>query len=199
MKKIELSYNPYFQETGLKIDGKKYENPTSRIGGFVLGKPIESWLDRKVISYQKWDGILPEMMEYLNDDELEIIFSGTKDDFNRLKGRLPKQHGAVRERGFETGQYTLAFRENRKSEEIKKNTQSFIENRKRFVLTQKNMMDMEYISRELQELNPCTSDGLRDIVQRLLETIDEIIRGCTDEKYTELWKNARREFLRICS
>lgn len=199
MKTVELSYNPYFQETRMKIDGKKYENQTSRIGEFLVGKPMDNWLEWKVVSYQKWDGILPELMEYLNDDELEIIFSGIKDDFTRFKSQLQKQHGTIREKGFETGQYTVAFCESRKPEEIKKNLQSFIENRKRFALTQKNMMDMEYLFKDLEELNPCTVSGLRDIVQRLLAVIDEILCGCTNEQYGELWKNARREFLQICS
>ena len=199
MKRVELSYNPYFQETELKIDGKRYENHTSRIGEFLLGKPMDSWLEWKVISYQKWSGILPELMEYLNDDELEIVFSGAKDDFARFESQLPKQYGTIRERGFETGQYTIAFRESRRPEEVKKNIQDFIENRKKFVLTQKDMMDMEYLSKELEKLTPCAVDSLRGIVQRLLDVIDEIIRGCTDEKYKELWKIARREFLRICS
>ncbi len=199
MKTVELSYNPYFQETGLRIDGEKYENPGSRIGEFVLGKSIDNWLDRKVVSYQRWDGLLPELMDYLNDDELEIIFLGTGDDFGRVKDQLSKQHGKIREKGFEPDRYTLAFRERRKPEEIKDHVQSFIENRRRFVPTQKCMMDMEYLSGELLNLNPCTVDRLRDIVQRLLGVVDEIICGCTDEKYAELWKNARREFLRICS
>lgn len=199
MKTVELSYNPYFQETGLKIDGEKYENPDSRIGEFVLGKSIDNWLDRKVVSYQRWDGFLPELMEYLNDDELEIIFSGTKDDFGRVKDRLSEQHGTIQEKGFEPEKYKLAFRERRKPEKIKDNIQSFIENRKRFVPTQKCMMDMEYLAGELMDMNLCTVDRLRGIVQRLLGVVDEIIRSCTDEKYAELWKNARRELLRICS
>ncbi len=199
MKTVELTYNPYFGETGLKIDGKKYENEASRIGEFVLGKPMDEWLDWKVVSYRRWDGILPEMMEYLNDDELEIIFSGTRDDFDRVKDQLPKQDGMVREKGFDPGKYTLLFRESRKPEEIKKNVHNFIENRIRFVPMQKNMMELEYICRELQEAERCTVDSLRGIARRLSEVIDEIIRGCTDEKYMESWKNARREFIRIFS
>lgn len=198
MKKVELSYNPYFQETGLKINGEKYGNHASRIGEFVLGNPIDEWLDWKVVSYRKWDGILPELMEYLNDDELEIVFSGTRDDFERVKSQLPKQHGALREKGFETEKYTLAFCESREPEEIKNNVQRFIENRIRFVPLQKNMMDLEYLRRELKEVNPCTVDSIRDIMQRLSEVVDEILLSCTDEKYMKLWKNARREYQRIC-
>lgn len=199
MKTVEISYNPYFQETGLKIDGEKYENLSSRIGEFVLGKPIDSWLDRRVVSYQRWDGILPELMEYLNDDELEIVFSGSEDDFDRVKERLSKQHGTIREKGFEPEKYTLAFRGKGKPGEIKKNIQGFIANRKHFIPTQKCMMDMEYLAGELLDMNPCTVNSLSGIVQRLLGVVDEIICGCTDEKYTELWENARRELLRICS
>lgn len=199
MKTVELSYNPYFQETGLKIDGKKYDNPGSRIGEFVLGKAMDNWLDKKVASYQRWDGFLPELMEYLNDDELEIIFAGDRDDFDRVKDGLSKQHGTIREKGFEPERYTLAFCGKRKPEEIRNNIQRFMDNRKRFVPTQKCMMDMDYLAEELIDLNPCTVERLRDIVQRLFGVVDEIICGCTDEKYAELWKNARRELLRICS
>ena len=199
MKTVELSYNPYFGETGLKIDGKKYENETSRIGEFLLGKPMDWWLDRKVVSYRRWDGILPELMEYLNDDDLKIIFSGTGDDFDKVKKQLPNQHGIIREKGFEPEKYTLVFHERRKPEEIRKNVQYFIENRIQLVPTQKDMLDMEYIYRELQGVNHCTIDSLRDIIQSLSEVIDKIICGCTDEKYAKSWKNARREFARIFS
>ncbi len=199
MKTVEIFYNPYFAEAGLKINGKKYENEASRIGEFVLGKPMDVWLERKVVSYRRWDGILPEMMEYLNDDELEIIFSGTRDDFDRVKDQLTKQHGTVREKGFEPGKYTLLFHESRKPEEIKKMVQKFVDNRIRFVPMQKDMMEMEYICRELQEMKECTADGVGDIARRLSEVIDEIICGCTDEKYVESWENARREFIRIFS
>ena len=97
MKKIDIIYNPYTEKAGLTIDGNWHYGGDGRLNEFFVGKSIEQWLPRRIVSYQRWDGILPELMEYLNDDELQIRFCGTESDYRRVEKELKKQERTAEE------------------------------------------------------------------------------------------------------
>ncbi len=111
MKNILIRYNPFSQKTALLIDGAPQSAEGGRFQEFVLKNPIDRWLIQGVRSYQRWDGFLPELMEMLNEDNLEIQFEGTRDDGIRFRHALLQQHRAAEDRGFDPELYALTVQE----------------------------------------------------------------------------------------
>lgn len=111
MKNILIRYNPFSQKTALLIDGMAQVAEGGRFQGYVLNHPMDRWLSPGVNSYQRWDGFLPELMETLNEDELEIQFEGTRQDGLRFRQELQWQHRAVEDRGYDAEVYVLKIQE----------------------------------------------------------------------------------------
>lgn len=107
MKKIDIRYNPFMQETAIAVDGEKMTATEDRFPSCIFRKPMDSWLPARTDSYKRWDGFLPELMEYLNEDVLEICFEGTVEDYQCFLAELPQQHRRVEDKGFDASQYKL--------------------------------------------------------------------------------------------
>lgn len=107
MKNILIRYNPFSQKTALLIDGAAQAAGGGRFQEYVLKNTLDLWLVPGVRSYQRWDGFLPELMEMLNEDKLEIRFEGTRDDGIRFRNELLRQHRMVEDRGFDPELYAL--------------------------------------------------------------------------------------------
>ena len=204
MKKIDMIYNPYTEKAGLTIDGSWHYGGDGRPKDSLVGKSIEKWLPRRTVSYQRWDGILPELMEYLNDDELLIRFCGTEPDYRRVEKELKKQERTVKENGFDAGLYRLSFREQWQPEKISRLVLQFIDNRIPFVPVQKEMMELQYLSNQLKDAGKdgMTAERLRGVRKQLLDITEEIVLACEKKEYShyrQTWENARREAEQIFS
>lgn len=93
MKKIEISYNPYKMKTRMKIDGVDVcqSNRYSKIKEFIEnGTPLQTWIEP--VPYLDWRGFVNEISDTENNDEVRIIFSGRKIDFNDLQYAIEEQN-----------------------------------------------------------------------------------------------------------
>ena len=93
MKKIEISYNPYKMKTRMKIDGVDVcqSNRYSKIKEFIEnGTPLQTWIEP--VPYLDWRGFVNEISDPENNDEVKIIFSGRKIDFNDLQYAIEEQN-----------------------------------------------------------------------------------------------------------
>jgi len=197
MKKIELYYNPFLEQAKLKIDGESYEPQGGRLGEFLIGKPMESWLEKRVISYQRWDGILPELIEFLNDDELQIQFYGIESDYDHFSEYIKRQNRDIELKGFESDLYTLEWIEKWNPKPVYQNLQMFLQNRIGFAPTQKTMLSLEYVQANLNSSEAADVPNLRMIREELEQIVNEILRQCNDGKLKNTWENARRELVQI--
>ena len=99
MKKIEISYNPYKMKTKMKIDGVDVcqSSDYSDIKKFIeQGTPLQTWIEP--ITYLGWDGFVNEISDPENNDEVGIIFSGRKIDFQDLQRAIEEQNAKRSER-----------------------------------------------------------------------------------------------------
>lgn len=199
MKQIELYYNPFLEQARMKIDGESYEPQDGRLGEFLIGKPIESWLEKRVISYQRWDGILPELIEFLNDDELQIQFYGSESDYDHFSEYIKRQHRDIELKGFESDLYTLEWIEKWDPKPVYQNLRIFLQNRIGFAPTQKTMVLLEYVQEELNSLEETDVPKMRAIREELERIVKDILTQCNDGKLEKTWKNARRELAQIFS
>ena len=86
MKRFEIFYNPYEQETRILVDNHdiKEESAYSRLRKIVeKGTPLQSWIDP--IPHKGWEGFINEMVSNDCYDEVEISFHGRKIDYEDLQ------------------------------------------------------------------------------------------------------------------
>ncbi|MBT9778596.1 hypothetical protein GPL15_19035 [Clostridium sp. MCC353] len=212
MRKVDIYYNPYLYRTTLLIDGSVLNQEENRLCEFMEGKPLEAWLDYQVVSYQLWEGGILELMKELNDDELDITFWGLLTDYEHFAEAAKRQQDAVREYGYNPSECNMEYRPRFNPESVKKNVQTFLNDRNTAVVgRQKNMLDMEFLSRDLEEAKTVTVEFMRDVRERLSGILKEILdyhererdAMISDEavlkqdKIIDYWKKAVRELDKI--
>ncbi len=105
MKRIEITVSPFRREgqlTRLVIDGMNVESNENRLTAFVVRKNFYEWLYPYSRGFQKWQGILPELVRELNDDTFVITFHGRERDFQTLREVMAAQQESLARRGMET-------------------------------------------------------------------------------------------------
>lgn len=86
MKRFEIFYNPYEQETRILVNNHdiKEEPAYSRLRKIIeKGTPLQSWIDP--IPHKSWEGFINEMVSSDCYDEVEIIFHGREIDYEDLQ------------------------------------------------------------------------------------------------------------------
>ncbi|MEE0282959.1 MAG: dynamin family protein [Lachnospiraceae bacterium] len=95
MKNIEIHYNPYKMITTMHIEGIDVcqSRDYSNIRRFIeQGTPLQTWIEP--IPYLGWNGFVDEISDPENNDEVRIIFSGRKIDFQDLQHAIEEQNAS---------------------------------------------------------------------------------------------------------
>ena len=93
MKTIEISYNPYKMITKMLINqvdvcrNQSYEKFKDFIENEI---PLQTWIEP--IEYRDWAGFVNEISDPETNDEVKVIFSGRKIDFDDLKRAIADQN-----------------------------------------------------------------------------------------------------------
>ena len=85
MTNIKVSYNPFTKET--KVYNEKHEIAAAenKLHTFLNTNGFYDCLVPFRTKYVIWEGLLPELFNEANDDELRITFEGRESDFAVLK------------------------------------------------------------------------------------------------------------------
>lgn len=93
MKTIEISYNPYKMVMKMLINqvdvcrNQSYEKFKDFIENEI---PLQTWIEP--IEYRDWAGFVNEISDPETNDEVKVIFSGRKIDFDDLKRAIADQN-----------------------------------------------------------------------------------------------------------
>lgn len=93
MKTVEISYNPYKMITKMLIDGIDVCTRDSYVQfkDFIENAiPLQTWIEP--VGYLDWKGFVNEVSDPDYNDEVKIIFSGRKIDFEDLKRSIADQN-----------------------------------------------------------------------------------------------------------
>lgn len=99
MRSIELSYNPYTTRTVMMVDKTDVRDDHSydQFREFLdNGTPLQTWIEP--IEYLQWPGFVNGVADPEVNDEIKIIFSGRKIDFDDLCRSINKQNNQRSER-----------------------------------------------------------------------------------------------------
>lgn len=203
MREVQIQYNPYLKYTRLVVDDVEHHGSAKRIDDYIVGKPISEWLAAYSESYYQWNGILPELMEELNDDELEITFYGFREHYEQIEKAIMSQISAVEELGFESTHWSLNYKEAYSTNKLQDALSAFIS---RYIIEtpdQQSLLIFEEAENKINQMEQTTVDGLVDIAHMLNKAIIAAIsyyQGQQLRNYSmriNYWKNAEKKLAHI--
>lgn len=198
MRKVELSYNPYDQKSFLWVDGEAYAYKGSRVSEFVTGRPMEQWISDYSVSYKHWEGFLPELIEELNDDELNLVFWGIKEDYEIFSAGIKQTYEDVRNRGFEPGHCCLSWKSKYAPEDMLCLFRRFGREKLGMLTTQMEIIRMESLCDRMMQADSMEIEELQKISRSLAEILRDAADASQTEKLQNYWNGAARQFARLC-
>lgn len=198
MHEVHIYYNPYSESTRLVVDGAERRSSAGRVDDYIIGKPISNWLAAYSESYYHWSGILPELMENLNDDELDLTFHGSREHCKMLEEALQTQRTCVEELGFEFGHWKLVHREDYSACDFTKSLSKFVKRFKPNAPDQESLMLFDRVELELGQAEAPTVEELTAMADRLRTAVTaarKYYAGNQLRNYSmriNFWKNAEK-------
>ncbi len=203
MRKVQIHYNPYVKYTRLIVDNIEHRGSAKRVDDYIIGKPISIWLAAYSESYYRWDGILPELMEELNDEELEIEFHGFYEHYLELEQAILTQISTVEELGFESNHWSLSHKDAYSPRDIKDALSEFISRFKLEIPDQQSLLIFEQAEKKTSEMVIPTVEELVDIsnmLHKALATTIEYYKVQQFRNYSlriNYWKDADKRLSHI--
>lgn len=201
MRTVNIYFNPYLERTRLIIDGTEHGHEGRRMDEFIVGQPMENWLAPYVVSYHRWDGVLAELMDELNDDELHLYFYSLPGYFDRVKQALRLQAEHMEGRGYSSGLWKCEYVEYYLPQKVKQEVRQFIYQKKYFAPDQFSMELLEYCRQELERHEEVTVEQLQEIYKELKKAVVMAIKFCREQEHNadmeRLWEKAGKELERV--
>lgn len=203
MRKVQIHYNPYLKSTRLIVDNVEHHDSGKRMDDYIIGKPISEWLTAYSESYYRWNGILPELMEELNDDELEIVFYGFHEHYEQIENAFKTQTLMLEELGFESTYWSLNYKNAYSIDGVKNALSTYIS---RYILDtpdQQSLMLFEQAENRINQAEYSTVEGLVEIADILHKASSAAISYYQSQQMRNYsmrinsWKNAEKKLCHI--
>lgn len=194
---VEIYFNPYTENTRLFIDGSELLQGESRLHEFIVGQTLDKWLSPYTFSYQKWNGILLELVEYLNDDELKFYFFGSSKHLRQFAYEVEKQRPLLEEEGYSSELCQLYCAECFAAENIHEPLIRFVRNTGSCAHSQEAISLFECVEKDLG--TPNSTEQMREIFRLLQKAIQSEKNFCQRQESpsVRVWENAESELIGI--
>ena len=198
MRNVEIYYNPYFESTRLIIDGEEQIGGETHLKAFIIGQPLEKWLSPYVFSYQRWNGLLPELMEYLNDDGLHVTLFTLPEYFSKFEEEFNKQTSLIEEKGYSSDLWRALCEEAYLPEDVRNKFLEFVTAKKRFA----PQLSISYFRAAEEDLNDNKMSSSVEQLRKIYKCIQEAVQYAKEDyinhnRNAQFWENSERELLRI--
>lgn len=100
MTSIRIVYDPFRNKTRIACDGREITSLDNKINSYVLSEGFYNVLLPFRKRYSVWNGLLPELINEVNDDELSITFEGRQEDFEKLEKAFEECRDMVENIGY---------------------------------------------------------------------------------------------------
>lgn len=101
MTNVRLVYNPYSKKVQIYNERKEITAAENKIYTFLNSNGFDRCLMPFRKRYTIWEGLLLELLEEFNDEELSITFEGRKADYQRLEDSFMQLKPAVENAGYQ--------------------------------------------------------------------------------------------------
>lgn len=200
MRIVKIIYNPYSECTRLLIDDIERKGNDNRFEAAIVGKPMKSWVSPYFESYRRWEGILPELMDELNDDELDIYFYGISGQFDFLKNELQKQALLVEEKGYSSSAWSIQMKQRYRPERVQESVLRFVQGKKVYAPDQHSLIAFECIEESMKDNHSMGIRELADIRREILRAVRIAADYCRNKRpernmdvKVRFWENAVKE------
>jgi hypothetical protein len=126
MRKVLVTYNPFFYHCRIRIGDAACDPETNRFAAYVARRPMAEWLPRRRDGYSVWRGFFAELAREANDIALEIAFYGAAADFERFAEAFADQRDAVGAAGYASTQWTVSHTDTYEPEQVKTSLDTFL-------------------------------------------------------------------------
>lgn len=196
MLSVNLSYNPYLQTARLYVNDQLWKKGGDRLGSFVVDHPMEMWLAPYVRGYLRWNGFLPELMSELNDDEIDLNFAGTTEDYTYLQNELRTQCELVEHSGYSSSQWKLKHTAFFLPETLAPVMEKYLDAVAPQAPSQNSSILFKLILESFRDVQKYTVENLRKNYNDICMVLDDVIKYCElrDPKKIRKWKKMREDF-----
>lgn len=175
MTTIRINYNPFNEKIQVRVDDRTLDKKQNRIMSFADSLGFAAWLMPYHHKYQVWEGLLQELMEEVNDDELDIVFEGRQSDFDRLETAFTESKEDVVMVGYRNN-WKLFHLTNYERENIIQELLNSIN----------NLSDYAVGEKDIQLLTRIKDDLEQDIPSQEMDRIYKKICGFIERRRMEL-------------
>lgn len=204
MRNVEIYFNPYSESTRLIIDGEERIGGETRLEEFIVGQPLDKWLSPYVFSYQRWNGLLPELMEDLNDDDLNLTFFTLPEYVSKLSEEFDKQTSLIEEKGYSSDLWRCLCEEAFLPEDIRSAFLKFVMEKRRFAPDQWSLSLFDRVEDALNDKKMSDSvEQLRGIYKDIQEAVQNSKQVCMRAHHgrrlgnINFWERAEQDLLSI--
>lgn len=155
MTNIRLVYNPFTKEIHIYNERREITASENKIYTFLNSNSFYDCLLPLNKRYVIWEGLLPELLEEVNDEELHIVFEGRKADYQLLEEAFQQLKPAIENAGYEN-KWQLTYVRNFEAVDI---VEQYVK-----------------VARSLRELCEC---------RRELNEVDNLIAGIREDNLSE--------------
>lgn len=192
MRTVEIYFNPYAESTRFLVDGKeRKKNDGNRVDEFIVGQSIKKWLTPYVYSYQKWSGLLPELMQELNDDQLKMTFYAPPQYFYELDEEFNKQTSLIEEKGYSADFWVCDCEEFFLPEKVSKIFFQFATTYRRQAPDQYSLSLFSEIANSLNDGKKYSIDDLKKVYGSLKEAVKSAKDYCINNQRVVKRKNLK--------
>lgn len=192
-RKVCIVYNPYSRKASLTLDGQAAAPEDGRFEDRIVGRPMADWLESQSVSYRRWRGLLPELMERLNDDALEIAFCGAQADFFRVRDALEAQRAAALEAGYADDGWTIGFADDGYGVELMRaRLRNLRDNMVVNAPTQELLLELRALDGRLDGETELDFAQMRELMEAYLRVMRACMEKCPENQQNS-WGNALRQ------
>lgn len=190
MTDVKIIFNPIDLDVKLFYDNKEILSTDNKVYAFLKTEGFHNSLIPLNRKYIIWQGLLPELVNEFNDDELNIVFEGRIKDFEEVKNAFENAESILENIGYENN-YHLSFLKNYEAENLTD----------RLISIAKNVREMCETRNELNEIDRLVSGMITKDLSASQRVLQEII-----DRHIKKWnesndkhKKSKVDFLLISS
>lgn len=101
MTTIRLVYDPFKKSVRIYNDSGEITSTENRVWAFLNTNGFYGCLQPFRKKYVIWEGLLPELVREVNDEELQVVFEGRKSDYELVKKAFSQSGPVLEEAGYE--------------------------------------------------------------------------------------------------
>mgnify|MGYP003294027295 CR=1 FL=1 len=178
MTNVKIVYNPADLSVRIFYESKEVISSENKVYAFLKNMGLYNSLFPFQRRYVIWRGLLAELINEFNDDELHILFEGREKDFQEVEKAFENTKSMVEDIGYDNN-WHLSFIRNFDIENLVEELKGIAEEIRQISETREELHEVGRLLVEIRQ------DNFVDSLHELEDILDKHIEkwGSSNEKY----------------